>query len=369
MRTQSQRPAPRARPACARAVAPAASSPRRGPSADPRGAPAGRIEPTRCPARRAANPLRGRQKYEAGVLRDEKILITGPASQVALPLARELARNNEVFGLARFSRAADRETLEALGVRCIPLDLAEGSLDALPDDFGYVLNFAVVKSADANFDYDLAANAEGAGRLLVHCRSAKAFLHCSSGAVYQYAGHDPLPESAPLGDNHRALFPTYSISKIAAESVVRFAARQCNVPTLIARLSVPYGNNGGWPWFHLMMMKAGQPIAIHPERPNVYNPIHEDDYIAHVETLLQAARVPALTVNWGGSEAVSIEDWCGYLCELTGLEPRFQETESAFGSLVLDLGRMHELVGKTTVSWRDGLRRMVEARNPELLSR
>jgi hypothetical protein len=28
---------------------------------------------------------------------------------------------------------------------------------------------------------------------------------------------------------------------------------------------------------------------------------------------------------------------------------------------------MHELIGETTVSWRDGLRRMVAARHPELL--
>jgi hypothetical protein len=28
---------------------------------------------------------------------------------------------------------------------------------------------------------------------------------------------------------------------------------------------------------------------------------------------------------------------------------------------------MHERVGRTEVAWKDGIRRMVEARNPELL--
>jgi len=28
---------------------------------------------------------------------------------------------------------------------------------------------------------------------------------------------------------------------------------------------------------------------------------------------------------------------------------------------------MHELVGPTTVAWKDGMRRMVESRHPELL--
>ena len=50
------------------------------------------------------------------MLKDEKILITGPAGHVAFPLARELAKNNEVVGLARFSNPEDRDKVEAIGV-------------------------------------------------------------------------------------------------------------------------------------------------------------------------------------------------------------------------------------------------------------
>lgn len=298
------------------------------------------------------------------MLRNEKILLTGPTSQVAFPLARELARDNEVVGLARLSRAEDVERLRSIGVTPLPLDLAKDPLDSVPSDVTYVLNFAVVKSG--RFDYDLAANAEAAGRLLAHCRTAKAFLHVSSGGVYQYAGHRALREDDPLGDNHRVMFPTYSISKIAAETVVRFASAQWNVPAVIARFSVPYGDNGGWPLFHLLMMRAGGEIPVHVEQPNVYNPIHEDDYVGQVPKLLAAASVPAVTVNWGGAPA-SIEEWCGYLGEITGLEPRFRATTDALGSIELDLTRMHELVGPATVPWRDGIRRMVGARFPDLL--
>jgi nucleoside-diphosphate-sugar epimerase len=301
------------------------------------------------------------------MLSDEKILITGPTSQVAFPLARELAKHNQVYGLARFRSPEQRERIESIGVRCLQADLAEDSLDGVPRDFDYVLNFAVVKSG--NFDYDLAANAEGAGRLMAHCRSAKAFLHCSSAGIYRYAGHEPLKETDLLGDNHRVLFPTYSISKIAAETVVRFGARQWKLPATIARFSVPYGDNGGWPWFHLLMMKGGQPITVHPDKPNLYNPIHEDDYIAQVPRLLEIADVPATVLNWGGSEQASIEEWCAYLGELTGLEPKFHYTEESLASLPVDLTRMHELLGRTRVDWRDGIRRMVQARSPELLRR
>ena len=94
-------------------------------------------------------------------LRNQRLLVTGPTSQVGLPLARELARENEVHGLARFSDESSRIPLEEAGVHCIPIDLADDSLSPLAEDYDYVLNFAVVKSGD--FDYDLRANAEGAG--------------------------------------------------------------------------------------------------------------------------------------------------------------------------------------------------------------
>jgi nucleoside-diphosphate-sugar epimerase len=53
------------------------------------------------------------------MLEKEKILITGPTSQVALPLACELAKQNEVHGLARFSRPA-RRPRQTGGGRCAP---------------------------------------------------------------------------------------------------------------------------------------------------------------------------------------------------------------------------------------------------------
>lgn len=300
------------------------------------------------------------------MLKNEKILIAGPASQVAFPIARELVRTNTVVGLARFGNPADRARVEALGVKCFAADLAGDAFDRLPDDFTYVLNFAVVRTG--NFDYDLAANGEGTARLMAHCRKAKAWLQCSSTAVYAYAGHHPLKETDPLGENgHRFLSSTYTLAKIAAETMARFGARQWNIPTIVARLNVPYGDNGGWPAHHLNDMIAGSPIPVHPEKPNLYNPIHEDDAIAHVPKLLAAAAVPATTVNWGGSQPVALEDWCRYMGELTGIEPKFVETERTIGSVPIDLTRMHQLLGHTTVDWRDGIRRMLRARHPERL--
>jgi UDP-glucuronate 4-epimerase len=302
-------------------------------------------------------------------LHGSTVVVTGVTGQVARPLATALARENRVIGAARFTDGAARAELEAAGVECVPVDLVSGDVGGLPEGADYVLHFAVAKTND--WERDLAANSGGLAYLMEHHRAARAFLHCSSTAVYKPEGHRVFDEGGPLGDNH-GVWPflrTYSICKIAAEGTARWAAVHFGLPTIVARLSVPYGDRGGWPAIHLEMMLNGNEIPVHLDAPSVYHPIHEDDIAAMIPALLGAASAPATTVNWGGDQAASIEDWCGYLSELTGVPARFAPTADTIDSVQIDLTRMHRLVGTTTVGWREGMRRMVAARHPELLDR
>ena len=51
----------------------------------------------------------------------------------------------------------------------------------------------VAKTND--WDADLAANAEGAGLLMAHCKSAKAFLHCSTTGRKEHGGAELVPDA------------------------------------------------------------------------------------------------------------------------------------------------------------------------------
>jgi nucleoside-diphosphate-sugar epimerase len=295
-----------------------------------------------------------------------RVLVTGVTSEVAKPVAIALAKDNDVYGAARWRDAAAREPFEAAGVKPVRLDLVKAELDDLPDAVDYVAHFAVVKSG--KWAVDLDGNVSGLALIMEHYQNAKAFLHCSTTAVYQPDGHTEFSEDSPLGDSHRNYYlPTYSISKIAAEATARHGARRYDLPTTIARLNVPYGDGGGWPAFHLAMMEAGQEIGVHADAPSVFQPIHSDDIVAMVPKLLEIAGVPATTVNWGGDEKVSIEDWTAYLSELTGLPAKLVTSEQSLASVALNLDRLHELVGHSTVQWKDGFRRMVAALRPDLL--
>jgi UDP-glucuronate 4-epimerase len=296
------------------------------------------------------------------VLDSEKILITGATGKIAFPIARALAQHNEVWGAARLRNPADRDKLMTAGIMPIALDMSTGDLSGLPDDFTYVFHAAVDTGA-GEWTACVKTNAHNSGELLYHCRRAKGFVFCSTGSVYGYQGPRPLKESDPPGVPLRA---NYSFSKIAAESVCTWIADRHRIPLTIIRICSTYGPEGGAPADRLEMMLAHKPIRLYPDKPNNYNPIYEDDYVELGIRAIEVAGTPPILVNWAGSETVSVEDYCAYMGELVGVEPVFTYTPDAHTPLWPDVTHMHDILGRTKVPWREGFRRMIAARHPEI---
>ena len=304
-------------------------------------------------------------------IKGKKILVTGVTGWVAGPLATSLAaQGNTVYGAARFRDPAQREPWQAQGVQTVSIDLEKDRLDEVPSDLDIVLHFAVAKSN--NFEEAFASNAHGSANLMemAASRSDKvSFFHCSSTAVYAPQDHDPRRETDLLGDSHRPMpgMPTYSISKIAGEVLVQHTAKRLGVPTVIARLNVPYGDQYGWMMFHLMMMERGIPVPVHVDQPTSYTPIHAEDIARSIPYLMSYASTPAEIVNWGGDQIVSIEDWCEEMSRLTGIEAKFNPTTATIAAIIPDLAKLHDRGFHTTIDWRDGIRRQIAASRPELL--
>ena len=301
-------------------------------------------------------------------LKNEKILITGPTGQIAFPMALELAKDNEVWGIARFKDESKRQRLESLGIKTRSLDLANPDFRELPDDFTCVIHLAAFIGPRPNFDRALSVNAEGTGLLMGHCRKARAFFSMSSCSIYAAPQdpHHPVKESEALSGEALPYSPTYIASKTAQEAVGRLCARLFNLPTTIARMNVSYGPNGGLPAYQFDAMLASQPVPVLADRPSICSPIYQDDIVAQVGGLLAAASVPATIVNWGGDDGVDVEAYCGYMAELAGLKPKFEPSRDAVRHTVTDNTRRKELVGDCRVKWQEGMRRMIEARHPEL---
>jgi nucleoside-diphosphate-sugar epimerase len=202
-------------------------------------------------------------------------------------------------------------------------------------------------------------------------RRARAFLVVSTCGVYA-SPDDPwhaIRESDPLGVTAQPYSPTYAVSKIAEEGVARFACREWEIPTTIARMNVSYGPNGGLPAYQFEAILAGQPVVVQQERASVCNPIDERDIDAQVPGLLEAATLPARILNWSGDDAVPVEEYCRAMAEMAGLPVRFEPSREGIHHYRLDNSERLSLLGPCKVPWREGLRDMIAARHPELALR
>lgn len=300
------------------------------------------------------------------MLRDQRILVTGATGQVARVLAETLNERNEVVAAARFTNAEAKKALEAQGIGTAYLSIGDEDLSTLPD-VDYVFHCGA-NTYPRTTDEALLHNAEGVGFLMKRYRHAKGFLHMSSSSVYRVSAgmREPVREDHDLG-GHSAYSPPYAMSKLAGEAVVRFQARALSLPTIITRLDVAYGSqgHGGAPMILYEMMKGGQAYTRAESGETYCSLIHEDDIAEQCENLIERADVPAVVVNLGGDQPTPMGELIAYIESLTGLEMKIETgPEDTWGMKVLDNTLRKELGGPCKVSWKDGVRRALEARYP-----
>jgi UDP-glucuronate 4-epimerase len=302
-------------------------------------------------------------------LKNKKILITGATGTVARPVAEALARDNEVWCLGRFGDGEVKAALQAQGINLLYWDLGVSGLDGLPGGFTHVFHSAVIKNGEDQATH-IDKHAFATAQLMHHCRGAEAFTFISASSVYrrQEPGRRHREEDH-LGDNTPVL-ETYCMHKNGAEAVVRALSRLYGLRSTIARLSVTYGalGYGGLPSTFLGLMLEGKPVPARasPDE-NWCNPLHEDDFIRQAPLLWDVAAVPATVVNWGGDEAVTQRQIAEYVSEITGVPVRFELNERHRMSCAFDNTRRMALIGACEVPWREGVRRSLEARFPDVV--
>jgi nucleoside-diphosphate-sugar epimerase len=305
----------------------------------------------------------------APALSGEKILVTGAAGQIGLPMVEWLAADNEVWGAARFRADGAEVRVAAAGARPLRVDLASGDYEDVPADFSYIVHLAAYMGPNPDIDRAMRNNAEAVGLLMQHCRGAKAVLVMSTHSVYRPnadATH-AYTESDPLGETNSIFAPTYAMSKIGEEAVARTCARLFGLPVTIARMNASYGPNGGLPAYDADSVIDDRRVVTRSD-PSWYSPIHQDDINEQVGLLLAAASVPATIVNWAGDEVVSVQEWCSFAGEIAGVQPHV-EVDTSFGGplgAIADTTRRFEITGPCRIGWRQGLRQTLETRHPYL---
>jgi nucleoside-diphosphate-sugar epimerase len=288
-------------------------------------------------------------------LSGRRVLITGASGLVAFPVAVELAKANEVYAVARFSDPEQKRHLEEAGVRPVAFDMADPDLSPLPKSVDVVINYGVLPPTHKDA-YEV--NAGATGRLASRYRDCQAFVHGSTGSLYQYQGERPLREDDAYG-----LHPpveNYSASKIAAEFLLKHLSVEYGMPTTIVRIFSFYGPRGGGVTQRIDQVAQGLPVSVYPGMRNVHTPLYEDDYVEKTIAAAGVAKAPAEIVNVGGTEAVTTQEYCQIAGEMLGKEPIFAENSKSW-PIWADTTKMVKLMGPNRVSVREGVRRVIEA--------
>jgi UDP-glucuronate 4-epimerase len=292
----------------------------------------------------------------------QRILVTGATGLIGGPVAEYFAAQNEVFALARFSDPEARSRLEGVGAKPIVADITSLTADEIPRGLDYVVHAgaATAATSERSRAETFEINVQATGRLMRMVGSVKGFVYCSSGSVYDYDGPHPLAEDARFG-LHNGI-PTYSASKIAAESLVEFLCREERIPTTIIRIFTVYGPAGGTVTSRVDLVERGETIPVYPGGPNHHSPMYIDDAGEKVEAAAMLASVPPLIVNFGGSETCSVQDYTKMAADMLGLEVSYRESDVAYYPIWADVTKMHATLGPCKVSVAEGVRRVIQAR-------
>ena len=287
--------------------------------------------------------------------------MTGASGVVAFPVARELAKTNEVYAVARFSDPAQKRMLEEAGAHPISFDLADPDLSPLPESVDVVINYAVLPPQKNAYE----VNAGAAGRLARRYRDCEAFVHGSTGSLYEYQGERALREDDPYGLHSSA--ENYAASKIAAEFLLKHLSVDYDLPVVLVRIFSFYGPRGGGVTQRIDQIIRDQPVSVYPGVRNVHTPMYEDDYVEKTIAAAGIAKVGAEVVNVGGTEAVTTQEYCRMAGEILGKEPIFVENSRAW-PIWADTNKMVQMLGPNNVSVRDGVRRTIEAAQDRLVT-
>jgi nucleoside-diphosphate-sugar epimerase len=294
----------------------------------------------------------------------EKILVTGVTGTVGAPLAKALAKDNEVWGLARFTDAARRADIEAAGIKTCAADIGSGDFSQVPDDFTYVLHLNWMRGPLDQLQEAIRTNVEGPGLLMQHTRKAKATLVASSMIIYSPSA-DPehlFTESDCIGNASYAYNATSPYSKAGLEAVARMCARAFDMKVTIARLNTVFAPGNCYPTMIMNSVLNDRPVVA-PHANNVHSPIHIDDIVAQVEPLLAAASNPAFIVNWGGDEHVSVQEWVRLANEWSGKNASVQVMPAPGAPIAnaSDPTLRHSITGTCCKNFRTEYRRLFEA--------
>jgi nucleoside-diphosphate-sugar epimerase len=281
---------------------------------------------------------------------DSDLVVLGVGGKMGPTLARMAARAlatlqlpYRVYGVARFSQPALRQSLEQWGVKTIACDLLNrADLAALPASHNVIFmagqKFGTTGAASTTWALNSYLPA------LVAERYSKARLVAfSTGNVYAYSpvvhgGASETDELAPVGE--------YAASCVGRERIFEHFARTQGLRCAIMRLNYAIEMRYGVLVDIAQRVLNGAPVSL---TAGAFNAIWQGDANAQALALLAHCASPPFVLNVTGPETISVQWVAQRFGELLGREPIYDGAESS-NALLSNAARAQQLFGYPTVS-------------------
>jgi nucleoside-diphosphate-sugar epimerase len=270
---------------------------------------------------RMTQPIPEVQEAVSGI--GGEVMILGIAGKMGLTLGELLVRSGArgVIGVSRFSNPADRNYLEARGIRTVRCDLIDdNALRGLPDA-GHIILLAGHKfGSTGNEPLTWAMNALLPGKVMQRFPDAR-IVYVSSGNVYRFVSPDTggaVESSAldPIGE--------YAQSRLGGERLAAYYAERNDTPLAVIRLFYATELRYGVFLDIAQRVWSEQPIDL---SMGYVNQIWQGDANAYLARSFPLCESPARVLNLTGPDLLHVRDVALKLGALMGREPAFAGEE------------------------------------------
>lgn len=254
---------------------------------------------------------------------DGDIMVLGVSGKMGPTLAELLVRAGarRVLGVARFSDAAQRDALEAAGVKTVKCDLLDdAALRALPDVKHIFLMAGFKFGATGNESMTWAMNTLVPAKVMQRFSGSR-IVYVSSGNVYRFSdvkkgGASEIAPLDPIGE--------YAQSRLGGERMVQFYAARNGTPSVIVRLFYATELRYGIILDIATKVWGRKPIDL---SMGYVNQIWQGDANASLARSFPLCESPARIINLTDGDILSVRGIAQQLGEIMGVTPLFEGKE------------------------------------------